>query len=281
MLGEEPKIKVVDQPFAGSVLVVPNDGQPHPGIVFLHGSEGGGYNTWKMNAFRWAAEGYATLSYCYFGANDGLAGPRQPLADIEVGDVIQAVQWLKSSEFVRGRKMALDGTSRGGELALLTGSLLEDSPYPLAALAVHSPSDQIWGPWNFDWIDSRCWLSDVPKVNEVHQASERFRWNPRCGPDPARLPENLKYAWKWKGQPLREGARIEVERIGCPVFMTQGLSDNVWPAEQAKAIERTFSAHGCAHEAVFYENEGHRLSNEANFDRQKRLLKFYRKYLGV
>lgn len=80
---KELKIKSVNQPFNGSLLVVPNDGLSHPGIVFLHGSEGGGFPSWKRNAFLWASEGFATLAYCYFGAQDFLTGPRQTLADID------------------------------------------------------------------------------------------------------------------------------------------------------------------------------------------------------
>jgi len=273
------KTKVVTQPFKGSLLAVPNDGKPHPGIVLLHGSEGGGFPAWKISALRWASEGFATLAFCYFGGEDGLTGPRQTLANIEVDDVVKAVKWLKNSEFVQNKKIALDGTSRGGELALLTGSMIESEI--LDAIAVHAPASKIWGPWNHDWMDSRCWLSEVPSFHELHIPSEKFIWNQRCGPDPRNLPENLKYSWKWKGVPLITDTPIAVENIRCPVFLTQGMKDDIWPAQQALDIESALRKKSISHEAIFYENEGHGLKLEAAFDRQKRLLNFYLKHLEI
>jgi dipeptidyl aminopeptidase/acylaminoacyl peptidase len=276
------KLRSVSCPFPGSLLVVPNDGKTHPGILALHGSEGGGFPAWKVSAMRWAAEGYAVLAYCYYGSNDGLTGPRQTLADIEVKDVLDALTWLKNSEYVGGKKMALDGTSRGGELALLAGSFASTEPgfSALDAISVHSPASAVWGPWNHDWTDRRCWLSEVPSYEELLNTSGKFSWNPKCGPDPRNLPENLRAAWKWKGTPLTESTRIEVEKIRCPVFLSQGLKDTVWPAEQAQEIEKTLKAHSIPHEVVFYENEGHDLGLDAAYDRQTRVLSFFEQCLG-
>jgi len=266
-------------PFPGSLLVVPNDGVAHPGIVSLHGSEGGGVANWKISAMRWAAEGYAVLAYSYFGAKDGLTGPRQTLADIEVQDILDALTWLKNSKFVNGKKIALDGASRGGELALLAGSLAESEFSALDAITVHSPGSAVWGPWNHDWTDSRCWLSEVPSFEDWLSRPEQFSWNTKCGPDPRKLPENLRSAWKWKGTPLVEGTRIAVEDIRCPIFMSQGLKDTVWPAEQALDIEKTLKAHGRPHEAVFYPEEDHGLGLDASYDRQTKVLSFLERHL--
>jgi dipeptidyl aminopeptidase/acylaminoacyl peptidase len=278
-MSREPKTKFVANPFPGSLLAIPNDGKPHPGIVLLHGSESGGFPAWKVSALRWTCEGFATLALSYFGNKDSFAGPRQTLAEIDVEHVVDALKWLKNSEFVQGKNIALDGTSRGGELALLTGSLIEDGI--IDAISVHSPADQVWGSWNNDWIDYRCWLGDIPSYKELHTPSEKFIWNPKCGPDPRNLPENLQHSWKWKGVPLVENTPIAIEKIRCPVFLTQGLKDSIWPAEQSKRIEAILKAHNLPHEAIFYDNEDHWLGLDASFDRQRRLLNFYLQHLGV
>ncbi len=280
---KEPKLKNFNSPFNGSLLVGPNDGCSHPGILLLHGSEGGGFPASKCSAIRLASEGYVVLAYSYFGSKDGLTGPRETLADIEIQNVLDALIWLKKSELVGGKKVALDGTSRGGELALISASIAFSKLKnfdSLDAIAVHSPGNKVWGPWNHDWIDTRCWLSDMPSSYEEYLAnSDQFTWNPKCGPDPRSLPENLRYAWKWQNVPLIEGDRIEVENIRCPIFISQGLKDTVWPAQQSLDIEKILIQNKLIHEVAFYENDDHGLCLESSYDRQKRLLSFYEKYL--
>ena len=247
----------------------------------LHGSEGGGFPAWKISAMRWAAEGFIVLAYCYYGAKDGLTGPRQTLADIEIHDVVKALTWLKNSEYVGEQKVALGGTSRGGELALLTASYateLKDFS-AIDAISLHSPANTVWGPWNHDWTDSRCWFGEVPKYEDFLGNTERFSWNPNCGPDPRKLPKHLTYAWKWQGVPLTEGTRIAVEKIRWPVFLSQGLKDTVWPPEQALDIESTLKTQGIPHETSFYPEEGHGLGLEAAYDRQRKVLAFYERHL--
>lgn len=275
------KIKTVRQPFSGSTLIVPNDDQPHPGIVLLHGSEGGGFPAWKISATRLAAHGYSVLAYCYFGAKDLIGGPRQTLADIEIIDLVHAIKWLKNSEFVQDKKIALAGTSRGAELALLTASLIaqEGSMTSLDAIALHSLSDTVWGSWNWDWADERCWLGKVPSYDELRNNTTEFIWNAKCGVDPRNLPKNLEHAWKWKGQPIHQGEIIKAEKVKAPVFMTHGLNDEVWPADQARRVEKKLIDAGVYYEAIYFENEGHGLSLEATQIRFEKLLNFYQTFL--
>ncbi len=52
------KIKELPTPFAGSILYTPNDGKPHPGVVVLHGSEGGSLPYNRLEAQFLAAHGW-------------------------------------------------------------------------------------------------------------------------------------------------------------------------------------------------------------------------------
>ncbi|WP_413288146.1 alpha/beta hydrolase family protein [Bdellovibrio sp. HCB337] len=275
------KIKSVKNPFDGSLLVVPNDGQPHPGVILLHGSEGGHFPAWKISATRLAAHGYAVLAYCYFGAKDFFTGPRQTLGDIEIMDLVKAITWLKNSEFVAGKKIALDGTSRGAELALLTASLLGENQELVAldALSMHSLSDIVWDSWNWDWVDDRCWIGKTPSYDELLNSPENFQWNPKCGPDPRNLPENLKYAWKWQGQPILPFEPIKAENIKAPVFLTHGADDPIWSADQARRVEKKLNDSGIYNEAIYFDREGHSLNIDASLIRSEKLLQFYQRFL--
>lgn len=81
-----------------------------------------------------------------------MVGPRQTLTGVEIGDLLEALRWLKSSPQVSGKKVAVAGTSRGGELALLMGNLAfrDDKNRAPDAIAVHAPASTAWGSWNHD-----------------------------------------------------------------------------------------------------------------------------------
>lgn len=262
--------------------MAPNDGRNYPGIILLHGSEGGGFPTWKIAAPQLAAEGYAVLAYPYFGASDGLVGPRQILSGVEIEDLLGALTWLKNSPQVSGKKVGLAGSSRGGELALLAGSLafkyLKDSAPD--AIAVHSPGHKVWGSWSWDWVDPRCWFGAVPTYQDFPLDSTKFNWNSSCGPNPAELSDTQKDAWLWRGTPLKEGTRVEFENIKCPVFISQGMKDSVWPASQSLEIEQRLLQIGTPVETAYYENGDHWLNLDESYDRLCKVLSFYKRTLS-
>lgn len=277
------KLKSVKTPFEGSSLVMPNDGLPHPGIVLLHGSEGGHFPAWKISATRLAAHGYAVLAYCYFGAKDFFTGPRQALADVEVMDLVKAITWLRNSEFVAGKKVSLDGASRGAEFALVTASLLGQNPDKgsIDTLVMHSASDIVWPSWNWDWIDDRCWIGKTPSYEELETNPQDFEWNPKCGPDPRNLPAHLKYSWKWQGTPLVNYEPIPIDPIKVPVFLTHGVNDELWPVDQSRRIEKKLNDLGVFNETTYFEGEGHGLGLDASMIRAEKLYKFYQRFLDT
>jgi dienelactone hydrolase len=98
------------------VLFVPAGKGPHPGILVLGGSEGG------MPARRaawFASHGYAALALAYFRFDDL---PRE-LNSIPIEYFGQALVWMARRAEIDPSRLAVAGTSRGGELALQLGSI--------------------------------------------------------------------------------------------------------------------------------------------------------------
>jgi dienelactone hydrolase len=98
------------------LLFVPPGKGPHPGILVLGGSEGG------MPARRaawFASHGYAALALAYFRFDDL---PRE-LAHIPLEYFGQAFAWMAGRAEIDANRLAVSGTSRGGELALQLGSI--------------------------------------------------------------------------------------------------------------------------------------------------------------
>jgi dienelactone hydrolase len=271
----ELKIRMEETPFQGSKLYVPTGEGPHPGVLLLHGSGGGTHSAYQLLALYLAAHGYAALAYSYYGSNDGVVGPRETLGNIELLKTYEAFTWLKKSRFVSGRKVALHGTSRGAEQALLLASLLPGTGFEVPdAVAVHAPTEVVWGSWNWDWDDQRCWF---PDPND----SSKKLWNPNCGPNPIDLSEEENIAWRWQGQPLALDARIEVEKYPGPYFITHGTSDQIWEVEKTRKIESTLKKADCLHECHYFEGEGHQLGLHAENRRNELLVNFLGRHLGV
>lgn len=266
----EPKVALAKNPFRSSRLYIPNDGQPHPGVLLLHGSEGGSEAFFWSEAQYLAAHGYAALAFCYFDCGYPGQGPHQTLASVEIEKTFEALQWLKQSAYVRGGKTAIFGVSRGAEQSLLVASLSAEKGVGIDAILAHSPSDLSNAAWNWDWEDPKCWLGE--------------EWSPACGPDPRKGPEGKPMweslsAWKWKGVPVPVGERIKIENYSGPVFISVGTKDTMWPFEQTQKVEATLKKAGKNPEVHYFEGEDHIFGTEATNKRNQLILNFLSKVL--
>jgi dienelactone hydrolase len=106
-------------------------------VLAVGGSEGGYGNTWQAGLL--ASHGYPVLQLAYFGA-PGL--PKQ-LRAIPLEYLERALEWLHARPGVKA--VAMIGTSRGGELALLVGSTY---PALVQGVAAYVPFDAVVpGSW--------------------------------------------------------------------------------------------------------------------------------------
>lgn len=158
-------VMTVDEtPFPGSKLFVAAGGVTKPGILMLHGSEGGASDHLHKDGQALAEQGFHVLAFCYFGCE----GRPDQIAEIPLDETVRALRWLKDSAYVAGRKVGIYGGSRGAEQAVLIASLLESADL-LSAVAVSAPFDYVMV--SFDPNDENSTVSGVA-------------------------------AWSWKGKPL-------------------------------------------------------------------------------
>jgi len=255
-------------PFPGSTLYVPNDGKPHPGILVLHGSEGGSLPYYQLDAQFLAAQGYAALAYCWYNCQrDPIRAAHLPLENVELEKTLNAYRWLKASSHVQNRKTALLGVSRGAEQALILGWLTtRDGGDVPDAIAVHAPSDTVVMGFSWAAIDNRCWFSGL--------------WNPACGPMPKDPSKTTVTAWRWQGKPLAHGTRIEIEKYRGPVFIAHGTRDEWWSHERSLAIQKSLVASGNEPEVHILEGEKHVFTPAAETRKKEWLLNFLKKNLA-
>lgn len=94
------------------------DGEPRPGIIVVGGSEGGIY---EFPAALLASHGFNVLALGYWGIKQ----LPERLAYIPMEYMQQAIEWMKANTKIKEDWLGIHGTSKGGELALLAGSLFE------------------------------------------------------------------------------------------------------------------------------------------------------------
>lgn len=269
-----PGVRSAPTPFDGSVLFVPNDGKPHPGVVVLHGSDGGTWPYWMLEAQALAYEGYSALAYCYASCPSGddrdLYLPRVEIHRVELKRTYDALEWLANSAFVGGKKVAIYGYSRGAEHALLLASLMADGKFDVqpTAVAVHAPSDVIWAGWNWQWGNDLC---------RKHDGT----WNKSCGVAPPPQGQGIQ-GWLWNGadKPVAPAKRIEIEKFNGSVFIVHGEQDRVWPADMSRRIQATIEKAGKKVEAHFVPSEGHIFKHDARLQERQWLLQFLSRTLG-
>lgn len=247
----------------GAFFVTPAGPGPFPAIIVLGGSEGGDA-TARRFAPLFAAQGYAVLGLPYYSPDWTGRGPQFPklpaaFAEIPVETVGTARDWLCGKTEVRCGAIALYGVSKGAELALLAGSLIDG----FAAVAAIVPSDVVWEGWgpgtkpgansSFSWRGEP--LAFTPYIG---MAEELAKFADRS----ARPRLRLAHDRGRHAAPERAvRARIAVERIAAPLLVAGGDADQTWNSgEMAQAIAERRVAAGLETTSLIFTDAGHGLA---------------------
>jgi dienelactone hydrolase len=127
--------------FVGTYYHLP-PGPPAPAILQIGGSFGGHS---PLPAALAASHGYPTLSLAYFNE----PGLPRTLKDIPLEYFERALRWLAAQPGVDPRRLVVAGASRGGEAALLLGTVYTDLVHGVVACTTSaSVQDAYPGPGN-------------------------------------------------------------------------------------------------------------------------------------
>ncbi len=209
------------------VLFLPGETGRHPGVLVLGGSEGGLH----LQGAAWlASHGYVALALAYFHYED----LPQELDGIPLEYFGTALAWLRGRPEVLPDRIAVMGTSRGGELVLQLGSM-----YPqIAAVVAFVPANVRYPaccgntrvPYAWTWKGEP--LAYVPRRDLRH-------------PDPL----------------IAMQAAIAVEQTHGPILLIAGQDDGVWnsPAMTDAVVSRLKEKHfPYPVERLNYSHAGHR-----------------------
>ena len=211
------RTEVRDDGLYGVFFSPPGDG-PHPAIMLLSGS-GGGLS--EAQAALHASRGYAALALAYFRAGH----LPQNLIRIPLEYFERAIAWLEARPEVDANRLAVGGTSRGGELCLLLASR-----YPqFKAVVARVPSAVVYGgiggedghlqpSWTYRGEGIPFVPSRPGSLPDYDAASDEGY---------ALTPIYLK---SLEDTERVRQATIPVERINGPVLAISGTEDAMWPS---------------------------------------------------
>lgn len=254
-------IRAVEEHGLAGLLFIPADTTSGrlPTIITVGGS-GGGLD-WEIAAAL-AAHGYASLALPYFGFDPLPVS----LNSIPLEYFESAIAWLSRQPEVDPGRLAIHGTSRGGELALLLGSRIP----LLRVVAGIVPGHVVWQG-----------TGRPPEGGESTTQSRtgrRSSWTHGGKPLPF-VPYRLSWFRVWTAarliafrKPVRfvnlhrdslrrradvERALIPVEKIQAPVLLASAGADLIWPSERmADEIEERLAQKKFAYEVRHVRNPG-------------------------
>lgn len=243
----------------------PDQNGKWPGVVLLPGSDGG---VPVFAAKKLAFQGFTVLPLGYFGTE----GLPQRLENISLNELKQKILEFSQSSQVQKGGVSLVGYSRGGELALLLGSLFPELFKNVVSIA---PSAFVGG--GFPFPNRPAWLLDGSPVgftpNGLMSQDEDF-----SELDDLQLScktHHIPYHANTKEDPFvicdlfeaRDAALqektsriIPVEKIACPVLLLAGEDDLIWPsARYVLDVQKRLDEHRSpiARKVLIYPNAGH------------------------
>ena len=225
---------------------------PHPAVIVLGGSGGGADHD---RAALYASHGFAALALAYFRA----PGLPRSLVSVPLEYVGSAID--DALDTVRPPKgfVAVEGMSRGGELALLVGATFPKVRAVVGIMASGLVMGAFGEPEPGDPGPAAAWTlgkKPVPDLFAGNPRVDRSQSNPEASLVPG-------YLAAMRDAPSVERATLPVERIRGPVLLITGKDDRLAPRfELAEIARRRLERHRhrWPYEHLSYENTGHTIA---------------------
>lgn len=196
--------------YPGTQIFRPEGGKPRAAVVLLHGSEGGLAPYSPALAETLAKRGFVTAAFCWFDC--GSAAAPEALRQVPLDRTLDFVRWFRKGP-AEDVPLVLYGASRGGEQAVLLGSLVAHAQL-FEGLAAHAASDTVVAAYD------------------------------RSTNGPFEVEDGFDAAWTWHGAvqygeralPHGSGPRIAIETYPGPLWLSHGEEDPLWPAARSHRL---------------------------------------------
>lgn len=237
-----------------------------PVIMFLHGGGliwGSRKDIFEDHIYRYNEAGFSVFSIDYRLA------PETKLPQI-LTDVRDALSWLKSNgeqQFdIDASKVAVVGSSAGGYLSLMTGTL-ETPEKPKAIVSFYGYGD-IGGQWYTTPSQFYCQQPIVTREQAIRVVSnhtvsegtmdERFAFYLYCRQTGRWVQEVSGYEPSVDHKEVERLSPVfQVRHSFPPTMLLHGDKDNDVPYEQSLDMAEALAKHGVSHQLITIQNGGH------------------------
>lgn len=258
------RLALVQGPGFVGVFGTPAEARRLPTLIVLHGSEGGSVAKAQASAARYASQGFATLSLIYFAWDyekpEGVSASR--IENIPVEMLGSAREWLRGRPEAEADRIALIGTSKGAEFALVAAAV-----YPWVTAVVGCvPSDVVWQ--GFDQTSA-----EQPRASSWSVRGRPISFVPlfpyrEGNPDGYRT-NTERYDRSRREHPAEaERARIPIERSMARLLLIGARRDEVWSSgSMAEALDRQLATQSrdAQAEALVFPTAGHQICGDGTF----------------
>ena len=241
------------------VLYRPADSRPLPAVLMLGGAEGGLH---EDDAALLAAHGYVVLALAYYG----MPGLPQTLTGIPMEYFGTALNYLEDRADIAPGQIAVHGVSKGGEAALLIGSIF---PSIRAVVSIVGGGLITQGISQDVETGSLLEILRTPVANWTYQGRELpYLPNAVTPRMEAAVAAGGPVSLGWAAPDLSNGhevaeAAIAVERINGPVLLISGADDQTYGAafQEAAAQRLAAARHPYPFRHIVHEGAGHLIAS--------------------
>jgi len=214
---------------------------PLPSVQIHHG--GGGYEqAYEHMALEMAQRGFAGITMIHRGY-PGSQGQME-YGKGEITDIGSLAEEIAARSDIDEQRMGIMGYSRGAHNALLA---VERYDYFRAGALWSAPVDMV------DHVQVNPWIAEM------------FEGLPDDAPEAYRMRSSIYF----------------VERIGCPLLLLHGESDDVIPVRHSLRLARAMEKLNKPFELKVFKNEGHIWSPPAFRNNWQLTINFFERHLLV
>ncbi|MGP7818248.1 acyl-CoA thioester hydrolase/BAAT C-terminal domain-containing protein [Niallia sp. 01092] len=251
------KVTTIDnENLTGRLFINTSLNEIKPCIIVLSGSDGR-IEKAQMIASLLASHGFHTLALSYFGL-DGLS---ENLSEIPIEYIENAISFLQSHPKTQGNQIYLYGRSKGGEMALLAGTLFPQ----IKKIVANTPSCYVYEGISKNKKMSRhsSWTfkgSEIPYARISMKALCSFLLKKLLSWKTVNLIDLYDFVLKDKKN-LK--ASIPLEKINGDILFLSSVDDEIWPSfKHCNIAEKYLDKYNFIHryEHFSYQDCGHFLT---------------------
>jgi uncharacterized protein len=253
---EDVTFRNADVTLAGT-LTLPSGDEPHPAVVFIHGSGSDGRENYRFYADLFARHGIATLIYDKRGVGASTGDWRRVHFNDLAEDALAGVRLLKSRRDISPDKIGLWGGSNGGWVAPLAASLSDDVAFVITVAGAVVPPTELVKWRSVNYVRNAGYPDEVVRrVSELmdlqFELVRKEGWEKGWGKYEAELQKVRSEPWVGRLAALRNPhdgswflpytASIDFdpapvyESLSVPVLAILGGADPLVPARETAAI---------------------------------------------